>query len=72
MSEASGKKAEDEARRARDAAGLCADCRHAQKIVSDRGANFLLCGLSFGNPSFAKYPALPVRSCAGYESHRPA
>jgi hypothetical protein len=70
MSGASDTRADDEARRARDAAGLCADCRHAQKVVSDRGANFYLCKLSFGNPSFAKYPALPVRSCAGYECDR--
>ncbi|MGB6200626.1 MAG: hypothetical protein WBF35_13865 [Candidatus Acidiferrales bacterium] len=68
MSEAGGKKTDDEMRRARNAAGLCADCRHAQKIISDRGANFYLCELSFSNPSFAKYPTLPVRSCTGCES----
>jgi hypothetical protein len=70
MSEASDRRADDEARRAQDAAGLCADCRHAQKVISDRGANFYLCQLSFSNPSFAKYPALPVRSCSGYERER--
>jgi hypothetical protein len=70
MSEARDTRADDEARRARSAAGLCADCRHAKKVVSDRGANFYLCQLSFSNPSFAKYPALPVRSCSGYERER--
>jgi hypothetical protein len=69
MSEASGN---DEAlSRGRNTVGLCADCRHAQKIVSDRGASFLLCGLSFSDPSFAKYPVLPVLSCAGHESLHP-
>ncbi|MGD0840313.1 MAG: hypothetical protein ABSA32_04055 [Candidatus Acidiferrales bacterium] len=59
---------ESEAREERLRAGLCADCKYAQQVVSDRGASFYLCQLSFTNPSFAKYPALPVRSCAGYES----
>jgi hypothetical protein len=46
--------------------GLCAECCHARRIVSDRGATFLQCQLSFTDPSFAKYPRLPVVSCSGY------
>jgi hypothetical protein len=68
MSDASEKDSDFNARRERAAAGLCADCRFAQKIISDRGANFYLCQLSFTDPSFAKYPMLPMRSCAGHEA----
>jgi hypothetical protein len=50
----------------RDLAGLCADCSHAQRILSERGALFLLCGLSFRDPRFAKYPRLPVLRCLGF------
>jgi len=52
-------------------AGLCADCSHAQKVISSRGTNFYLCERSFSDPTFAKYPALPVRSCTGYEPASP-
>ena len=48
-------------------AGLCADCVHARWIQSDRDSTFLLCELSVRNPSFPKYPRLPVLSCSGYE-----
>jgi len=61
---------EKESRGERAHAGLCADCRHAQKIISSRGSNFYLCERSFSDPTFAKYPALPVRSCPGYEPQR--
>ena len=46
--------------------GLCADCLHARRVESDRGATFLLCELSVTDPAFPKYPALPVTRCAGY------
>lgn len=46
--------------------GLCADCRHAQRVESSRGSVFLLCGLSKTEPSFPKYPRLPMLSCSGY------
>ena len=47
-------------------AGLCASCVHGQTIESSKGSTFLLCRLSFTDPRFAKYPQLPVVSCAGY------
>jgi hypothetical protein len=47
--------------------GLCADCVHARFTKSDRGSTFLLCQLSTRDPSFPKYPRLPVLSCRGYE-----
>ena len=46
--------------------GLCATCRHARKIQSDRGSVFFLCKLSETDPTFPKYPRLPVLSCPGY------
>ncbi len=46
--------------------GLCQDCAFARVIRSDRGAVFYQCGKSFEDPSFPKYPRLPVLECAGY------
>jgi hypothetical protein len=48
-------------------AGLCADCRFKRLIQSDRGSTFLLCGRSATDPTFPKYPRLPVLQCRGYE-----
>jgi hypothetical protein len=47
--------------------GLCSDCEHARIIRSDRGNVFYLCRLSATDPSFAKYPRLPVLRCPGYK-----
>ena len=52
--------------------GLCFDCQHARVIRSDRGSVFYLCRLSTTDPRFAKYPRLPVLSCAGYQKQEPA
>jgi hypothetical protein len=48
-------------------AGLCETCLHGRRIRSARGSEFLLCELSKTDPSFPKYPGLPVLSCAGYQ-----
>jgi hypothetical protein len=48
-------------------AGLCANCRHARRIQSDRGSVFAMCELALTDAWFEKYPRLPVLSCAGYE-----
>lgn len=42
-----------------------------RKIVSDRGSVFFLCQLSKADPSFPKYPRLPVLQCRGYEAQEP-
>jgi hemoglobin len=52
--------------------GLCGRCRWARTIVSARGSRFLRCGRADDDPAFARYPALPVRSCAGFEAERGA
>jgi hypothetical protein len=48
-------------------AGLCATCRHSRRISSDRGTSYILCRLSGTDSRFAKYPRLPMKSCAGYD-----
>lgn len=47
--------------------GLCATCQNMRRIRSDRGSVFYKCRLSAVDPRFVKYPALPVRTCSGYE-----
>jgi len=47
--------------------GLCATCRFAQVIRSDRGSEFLLCLRAKTDPRFRRYPPLPVRACQGYD-----
>lgn len=61
-------KAEDLARLARESApaGLCETCRHA-RVLASRTSLFLRCGLAETDPSFPRYPPLPVVACRGYE-----
>ncbi len=47
-------------------AGLCADCRHLVRVETHRGAVYVLCGFSKQDPSFPKYPPLPVRRCPAH------
>ena len=49
-------------------AGLCARCRHVRPIGNKRGSTFYLCRRSFSEKRFAKYPALPVEECCGFEA----
>jgi len=51
--------------------GLCATCRHAKTIASDKGSTFLRCGLSDTDPRFPKYPRLPVLTCSGWTPATP-
>jgi hypothetical protein len=48
-------------------AGLCAHCVHVKIIVSARGTRFYLCRKSEHDPSFPRYPRIPVLECRGYE-----
>jgi len=48
-------------------AGLCTDCTHGRRIQSDRGSLFYLCELSASDPSYPRYPRLPVIHCGGYK-----
>jgi hypothetical protein len=55
-----------ETRDASTKVGLCADCVHAKRIVSERGSVFWMCQLSAADSRFPKYPRLPVLTCSGY------
>jgi hypothetical protein len=48
-------------------AGLCARCQHARVVESRRGGRFLLCERSRTDPSYRRYPSLPVLACPGFE-----
>lgn len=50
--------------------GLCGACRHSRPMNSDRGSTFFLCELSLQDPSFPKYPRLPVLVCPGYQARQ--
>jgi hypothetical protein len=46
-------------------AGLCAACVHLRLLASPRSV-FVRCGLAATDPTFPRYPALPVTRCDGY------
>ncbi|HEX4956120.1 MAG TPA: hypothetical protein VF017_22255 [Thermoanaerobaculia bacterium] len=46
--------------------GLCRSCRHARLLASARSV-FLRCELSDEDPSFLRFPPLPVQECGGWE-----
>ena len=49
------------------AAGLCDTCVHQRLVRNTRGSTFSLCERSKTDPSYPRYPRLPVTRCAGYE-----
>lgn len=48
-------------------AGLCDSCSHQRLVVSGRGSSFSLCRRALEDPSFPRYPRLPVGTCRGHE-----
>lgn len=48
-----------------DPVGLCRDCRHAREVPAER-ATYWLCKRSADDPTFARYPRLPIRACRGF------
>ena len=50
--------------------GLCGSCRHQRVVGNTRGSTFSLCERSKTDPSFPRYPRLPVLECRGYEPRR--
>jgi hypothetical protein len=50
-----------------DRVGLCRVCQHCRIIQTAKGSSFYYCELSEQNPSFPKYPRLPVLTCSGFE-----
>ncbi len=55
-------------REPRPEVGLCATCRFARTQRNPRGSVFWRCARAEWDPSFRRYPPLPVRECRG---HRP-
>jgi hypothetical protein len=47
--------------------GLCASCVHLRLLASPRSV-FVRCALAATDPTFPRYPALPVLRCAGYRA----
>jgi hypothetical protein len=47
--------------------GLCDDCRHQRLVRSGRGSVFTMCLLARTDPTFPKYPRVPVVECDGFE-----
>ena len=47
-------------------AGLCDSCAHQKLIRTTRGSVFSMCERSKTDPSFPKYPRLPVKEYRGY------
>jgi hypothetical protein len=51
--------------------GLCDTCAHQQLVRNTRGSTFSLCGRSREDPTYPRYPRLPVLACPGYEHQAP-
>ena len=47
-------------------AGLCARCLHMRRTENDRGSVFYRCDHARIDPSYPKYPVLPVLRCAAF------
>lgn len=54
-------------RRARPPTGLCDSCLHQRLVPNTRGSVFSLCERSKTDPSYPRYPRVPVLSCPGFE-----
>ncbi len=48
-------------------AGLCNACAHQRLVKTGRGSVFSLCRRSKTDPSFPRYPRIPVQECRGFE-----
>ena len=53
------------------AVGLCERCRHAHRVTSSKGSTFWRCRISERDPTWPKYPPLPVRACSRFASVDP-
>jgi hypothetical protein len=52
--------------------GLCDRCSQQRLVRNTRGSSFSLCERSRTDPSFPRYPSLPVLECSGFEQRRGA
>lgn len=51
-----------------DAVGLCRRCVWARRVETARGSVFRLCRRHRSDPTYRKYPRLPVIRCPGFEA----
>jgi hypothetical protein len=51
-----------------ESVGLCARCAFASPQAGARGSRFWRCRRADADPAFARYPALPVLRCPGFEA----
>jgi hypothetical protein len=51
-----------------DAVGLCLTCRWVRVVRNRRGSTFYRCARADTDPTFPRYPPLPVLACRGYEA----
>jgi len=47
--------------------GLCDRCAYQQVVSTTRGSRFSLCRRSRTDPSYPRYPRIPVLACPGFE-----
>jgi len=47
--------------------GLCARCAHAAPQTNARGSRFWRCLRAEHDPRYARYPAVPVQACPGFD-----
>ena len=52
--------------------GLCIACRRMRVVESRRGSVFFLCERAQEDPTFPRYPAIPVLTCRGFEARTPS
>ena len=45
--------------------GDCLDCGHAKTLTTKSKSAIFMCGRADKEPSYARYPALPLRDCPG-------
>ena len=57
----------DQSKTEQQDAGLCGNCKLARRVGSARQSSFYLCTKSASDPSYPKYPRLPMIHCPGYE-----
>jgi len=46
--------------------GLCVGCANVHVVENRRGSRFYRCRLADVDPTFLRYPPLPVISCRGF------
>ncbi len=51
--------------------GFCSICNRASTLIGAEGNTFWRCDRSDSDPTFRRYPTLPVEDCGGFEPGPP-